>query len=75
MNIFKQFWMKLLALMAIGFGLVSQAQAFVIATLPAEITTLMTDAADLRDDAITFKVVVIGAVIGFAFILWITRKR
>lgn len=60
---------------AVFMGAVTNAQAFVVATLPAEITTLMSDAEGLRDDAITFKVVVIGAIIGFTFILWITRRK
>jgi len=65
-----------LALVAgVCLAAVNSAQAQVIATLPAEITTLMTDAEGLRDDAITFKVVVVGAIIGFAFILWITRRK
>jgi len=72
MNMLKRYWFLMLAM----FGLaVANAQAFVIATLPAEITTLMTDAGTLRDSAITFKVVVIGAIIGFTFILWITRRK
>jgi len=48
---------------------------FVLATLPGEITTLVTDAASLRDDAITFKVVVVGAIIGFALVLWMIKRR
>jgi len=47
----------------------------VMVTLPAEITTLVTDAGTLRDDAITFKVVVVGAIIGFALVLWMIKRR
>lgn len=46
-----------------------------LATLPAEITQLVTDSEGLRDDIITFKVVVVGAVIGFAFIGWLISRR
>lgn len=47
----------------------------VLATLPAEITTLVTDANTLRDSVITSKVVIVGAIIGFAFVLWLIRRR
>lgn len=61
--------------LGIMFGFMSQAQAYVLATLPGEITTLVTDANDLRDDVITSKVVIVGAIIGFAFVLWLIRRR
>jgi len=72
MNKFKMLWLAMLASLGL---MASNAQAFVIATLPGEITTLVTDAGNLRDDAITFKVVVVGAIIGFALVLWMIKRR
>lgn len=46
-----------------------------LATLPAEITTLVTDANALRDDVIASKVVILGAVLGFAFVGWLVSRR
>jgi len=46
----------------------------IMATLPASITTLVTDSTTLANDVIAVKVIVVGAVIGFAFVLWLRRK-
>lgn len=46
-----------------------------LATLPSEITTLVSDANDLRDDVIASKVVILGAVLGFAFVGWLTSRK
>lgn len=60
---------------AMLMGLVANAQAFVVATLPADITTLVTDANTLRDNVIASKVVILGAVLGFAFVGWLVSRR
>lgn len=79
MNWLKNMVKKVLApvamVAAVAMAPIANAQAFVVATLPAEITTLVTDAEGLRDDVISFKVVVVGAVIGFAFIGWLISRR
>jgi len=46
-----------------------------LATLPANITTLVTDAGTLVNDVIGVKVIVIGAVLGFAFVGWLTSRK
>jgi len=47
----------------------------VLATLPASITTLVTDGENLANDVIDVKVIVIGAILGFSFVLWLARRR
>lgn len=47
----------------------------ILATLPAEITTLVTDAGTLVDNVIDVKVIVLGAVLGFAFVGWLTSRK
>jgi len=46
----------------------------ILATLPASITTLVTDGEGLANDVIDVKVIVVGAVIGFAFVKWLARR-
>jgi len=47
----------------------------ILATLPASITTLVTDGETLINDVIDAKVIVIGAILGFTFVLWLARRK
>jgi len=46
----------------------------ILATLPASITTLVTDGETLANDVIDVKVIVVGAILGFAFVKWLARR-
>jgi len=48
---------------------------YLIATLPTQITTLVTDSEALVGDVIDVKVIVLGAVLGFAFVGWLISRR